>query len=120
MHPFLRQLTTLIINDDFFNVRIDALVDNKLDEGTIFGALLKQTPRSVISSCHITNKLQYMPTQGKFQKSQVRNSILVNCLAKIGCEYIENILVPCKCSTKCLLIRRNTLPLFLHYRPLVT
>jgi hypothetical protein len=94
--------------------------DNKLDEGTIFGALLKQTPRSVISSCHITNKLQYMPTQGKFQKSQVRNSILVNCLAKIGCEYIENILVPCKCSTKCLLIRRNTLPLFLHYRPLVT
>ena len=30
MHPFLRQLTALIITDDFFNVRIDALVDNKL------------------------------------------------------------------------------------------
>jgi hypothetical protein len=87
-----------------------AYCDNKLDEGTIFGALLKQTPRSVISSCHFTSKLQSIPTQGKFQKSQVRNSILVDCLAKIGCEYIDNILVPCKCATYYVLeVRRNKL-----------
>jgi hypothetical protein len=87
-----------------------AYCDDKLDEGTIFGALLKQTPRSVISSCHLTSKLQSIPNQGKFQKSQVRNSILVDFLAKIGCEYIDNILVPCKCATYYILeVRRNKL-----------
>ena len=30
MHPFLKQLATLINNNDFFNVTIDAPVDNKL------------------------------------------------------------------------------------------
>jgi hypothetical protein len=73
--------------------------NNMLDEGTIFGALWKQTPRSVLSSCHLTCKLHPIPTQGAFQKFQVRNSILTGCLSRIGAEHIDTILVPCEYTT---------------------
>lgn len=73
--------------------------DNMLDEGTIFGALWKQTPRSVLSSCHLMCKLRPSPTQGGFQKFQVRNSILTGCLSRIGAEHIDTILVPCEYTT---------------------
>ena len=46
MHPFLKQLATLINNSDFFNVMIDAPVDNKLKKSI---ALLNRDRRVALN-----------------------------------------------------------------------
>lgn len=68
-----------------------------MDEGTIFGTLWKETPRSVIiNSCHLSSILKPIPfSAGFLKKAQLRDYILVNSFST-GAEYLDTLVVPCK------------------------
>ena len=65
-------------------------------EGTIFGTLRKETPRSVLNTCHLTSKVRVPGADVKgFSKTQIRDMIS-DSLLRIGGEHLDAVQVQCE------------------------